>query len=74
MKAMTTEEAKSWCLSAGLKLTEEDWLCYAPSAEQRLFVTAPEEFRRIMPFTRIMLALRGRVGFLAGLFGCEHGP
>jgi len=67
MKAMTTEEAASWCLSAGVKLTEEGWLYYSPSAEQRFFVTAPEEFRRIMRFARIMLSFRGEAAFSGGL-------
>jgi len=67
MKAMTVEEAKSWCLSARLKLTEEDLLCYRVPAEQRFFVSAPEEFRRIMPFTRVMLTFRGEAAFSGGL-------
>ena len=65
MRGMTVEEAKSWCLDVGLKLTEEGLLCY--EAEQRFFVSAPEEFRRIMPFTRVMLTFRGEAAFSGGL-------
>lgn len=67
MKAMTVEEAKSWCRSAGLNLTEEDSLYYKPLAESRFFVSAPEEFRRILPFTRGMLTFRGEAAFSGGL-------
>ena len=66
MKAMTVEDARSWCLSAGLKLAEDEWVCYGPSEEHRFFVKAPEEFRRIMAFT-LMLTHRRGAAFSGGL-------
>ncbi len=72
MKAMTVEEAKSWCLSAGLRPNEEGLLCYSPLAAQRFFVSAPEEFRRIMPFTRDMLTFRGEAAFSGGLIWLQE--
>jgi hypothetical protein len=67
MKSMTVDEAKDWFLQTGLRLTKENVLRYKPSRERRFFVSAPEEFRRIMPFTRNILTFRGEAAFSGGL-------
>jgi hypothetical protein len=67
MKTMTIQEAKDWCLSVGPGPTKENLLRYRGSAEHRFFVLAPEEFRRIMSFTRTMLTFRGETAFCGGL-------
>lgn len=67
MKVMTTEEARNWCLKVGPKLGNDGVLRYPSSAEQRFFVLAPEEFRRITVFARVALTFRSEAAFGGGL-------
>jgi hypothetical protein len=67
MKAMTSEEARSWCLAAGLNVGEDDVLSYADSNRNKFFITSPEEHRRIVVLARTMLTLRNEAGFQGGM-------
>jgi hypothetical protein len=67
MKVMSREEAAPWCRKVGPRMTAEGVLQYTRAKQHRFFVEAPEEFRRIMSFTRAMLTFRGEAAFAGGL-------
>lgn len=66
MKGMTKEEARNWCLQAGLEV-EDNILRYGVSNERRFFIAAPEEQRRILVFSRAIAAFGGEARFSGGL-------
>jgi hypothetical protein len=67
MKVMSREEAAAWCREVGPRMTGEGVLQYARAKQYRFFVEAPEEFRRVISFTRAMLTFRSGVSFAGGL-------
>ena len=67
MKGMNTEQALSWCKSAGLTMDEDGILSYDNPNQRRFFIAAPETFRGMMAVSRAIIVFGGEAGFHGGL-------
>ncbi|HEY6128262.1 MAG TPA: hypothetical protein VIW23_08785 [Candidatus Acidoferrum sp.] len=69
MRSMTSDEARKWCSqdAVRLSLTRDEVLRYKSAGKHKLFVTAPQEHRRIIVLARTILLFRGEADFSGGL-------
>ncbi len=67
MKGVTGEEARGWCLQAGLNVNDDNILGYGASGKGRFFISAPEEHRRIIVLARALLTFGGEASFQGGM-------
>jgi hypothetical protein len=74
MKALTTMEARKWCLqdAAGLRVTRDDTLRYKHPREHKFFITAPTEHHDIVVLTRAILLFQGEGDFSGGFIWLQR--
>jgi hypothetical protein len=72
MKALTTTEARQWCSQARLGMTGDLTLRYKGKAQNKFFITAPEEHRRIVVLARALLVFRGEANFSGGMLWLQR--
>jgi hypothetical protein len=72
MKVLTTTEARQWCSQAELVMTRDFSLRYKGAAQNKFFITAPEEHRKIVVLARAMLMFREEANFSGGLLWLQR--